>query len=74
MLVFSTNGRNTRPTYWTSRPLKASGKAKNSVSSGGQSKPSPTRLPVATRRSPRSAEPELSCSTTAARCFLGMPP
>ena len=74
MLVFSTNGRNTRPTYWTRRPLKANGKAKNSVSSGGQSKPSPSRLPVATRRSPRSAEPEFELLHHRRSLFLGHTP
>ncbi len=49
---FPSRGRSTRPTYWTMRPRNAIGKAMNSVSSGGQSKPSPRRLPVATSTMP----------------------
>ena len=52
-------GRKIRPAYWTSRPENEIGAARNRVSGGGQSKPSPT--------SDRSRQPAAVC-----RC-LGRP-
>ncbi len=63
-----------RPVYWTRRPLNEMGKARKSVSSCGQSKPSSRYWPVAMTTSGSSAGVFSIWSSRAARARFPKPP
>src|SRR6266511_821302 len=67
-------GRSSRPVYCTSFPLNAIGKARNSVSSWGQSKPSPRYCPVATTTRSWSGGVAWTAARSRSRAFLASPP